>query len=874
MSDKYQIAAGSKQITTMVVVKRTVTLAVDDINVVYGSDTPTNFTINVATGSLDFVASDNVERQATTEYNKTSNVGKYPISVTTTADENNYEVVIPNANVVVSPKEIVANITLPTNLVYDALAKVVEVSFQGVINDDVINAVISYNGEIEAVDAGNYTITVACDSDNYVVKAITTGNTFTITPAELKFSVENGHKGYGSAKVEFEGESVGYTYEGEIFARDAKGVNINVVFDTLTSEEINQTYNEVLYVSLSGAKAGNYTATTVKKGNVTIVANKLSNIELKSESNVYDATNHNDGSKLAVLNAKLDDFDITYSGNGVTNATFASAEIKDAGTYTIKLTLKAEAEAKYDTTNGNSVELTYTINKRVVELVATDKVNVTYGDAKPADKDMWTYADGSLQFVDSDNVVVTVNNAYTNTTNAGADIAVTFSTNAGDNYEVVLPANVKMNISKRALTATFAQPADLTFDNKAKAMGVTLAGMVNGDQAPAVTITYNGLTEAKNAGEYAVVVSIAEGNYTIDATTTMTISARELTLDKFALPTELGYDKTAKTATATFANLPEGVGAVDYSIVYKQNGDVVDQAVNAGDYTVELVINDTNYTIAAYIPANFTITKKDVTAVIEALTATYTGSPIAPAVTFNGVVDGDSVAYTLTFNDQTEAVNAGEYAVALTISDPNYNLAEEVAATLTITKADQTLTANGLSVLANYNKLTINGGKAGMQYKIVGGEWQDSNVIAKGIKAESSYTVVVRLVGDDNHNASNEVTLSAVKTGVDPTPINAKLGKINSTFGFEDVALMKEIEAMLSKIAEQDMTYIDNAKLSKAKAAYTKFVDDVNTVVNEAQMVAGKTAGRNVGAAAAAATAASVSILGVALAIAKKKMLF
>ncbi len=858
---RYELAETA--FANLTIAKRNVTLTLADIKVVYGTEKPTDFGVTYASGSLEFVASDNVTTTASTEYNRTSVVGSYAISVTTNADKNNYNVVVDReAFVVVSPKTITATLTMPTDFVYNAVAKQVEVQFSGIINNDLVAPVITYNDETEAIDAGKYVVKVTCDNENYVVEPLTTGNEFTITPAELKFSVENGTKGYHSAQVVFANDSIGYSYEGEIYKRDAKGVYINVAVAEIAEEKLGETYPNVLYITLSGAKAGNYTATTISKGAVTIEANKLSNIVLSSDSNVYDATNHKD--TIQILNAKLDDFTITYS----------SDEFKNAGTYTITLVLKESAKEMYDTTEGTEKVLTYTITKRQVTLVATDKVNVTYGDNKPADADMWAYGEGSLQFVESDNVVVTVNNAYTNTTNAGADIDVTFSTTANDNYDVVLPEGVKMNISKKALTATFAQPDDLTFDNTAKVMGVTLEGMVNGEAAPAVTITYNGATEAKGAGEYEVVVSIAEGNYTVDATTTMTINARELTV-AFTLPTELAYNKTAKTATATFGNLPEGVTEVAHSIVYKQGENVVENAINAGDYVVDVIFSDNNYTLAAHEPATFTITKKDVTATIEVADTTYTGSAIKASVKFEGVLEGDEItSYTLTYNGAAEAINAGEYAVALTITDPNYNLAEEVAATLNITKANQTLTNKGLSVVANYNKLTVNGGTAKMEYKLQNGNWQKSNVFGNGIKAETNYTIVVRLVGDDNHNASNEVTLTAVKTGVDPTPINAKLDTINDTFGFEDIAVMKEIEEMISKIAAQDMSYIDNAKLSNAREAYAKFVEDVNTVVNEAQIAAAKAAGRNVGAAAAAATAASVSLLGVALAIAKKKMLF
>lgn len=793
------LADQSEMSKPMRVEKRKVVLTIDNVNVVYGDDVPTEFVIKASEGSLDFIGSDNVQIKATTEYTVTSPVGEYAISATTDANLDNYEVTIPTtAKVVVAQKEIVVAISLPSNLVYDATAKIATATFSGAINDDVVNAIIKYNGSDEAIDAGEYTITVESDNSNYKVQPITAGNTFAITPATLNFSIEDGEKGYGAAKVIFKGDSLGYTYEGEIYARDVDDVVITVASDAIPTEVIGTTYQNVLGVALSGNAAKNYSANVIKKGAVTIIANKLSDIALKSASNVYDGTNHNDSNKLAIVNAKLEDFNITYSGNGVTDASFDGADIKNVSEYIIKLTLKDEAKANYDTTAGDLVTLTYNITKRQVVIVASDKINVAYGDPKPADNDMWTYADGSLQFVENDNVVVTVNNLYTNTSKVTDDINVTYSTNASENYEVVLPQDTKMNIAKRLITAEYAQPDAPIFDTNAKIIGITLNGLVNGDQAPSMTITYNGEKEAINAGEYEVVVAFDQASdYELaNPTTTMTIIPRELSVDKFILPTNLVYDKTAKTVTVTFLNLPDGITEVGYNVIYNSN------------------------------------------------------------------------------DSETEAINAGSYEVVVSVTDPNYNLIGNASATLVIGKANQTLTSDNINILANFNKLTVNGGKANMEYKLAGGEWQKSNVFASGIKAQTSYTVVVKLAGDDNHNESNEVTLATVKTGVDPTPINAKLDTIGSEFGFEDIAVMKEIEIMIDQIAEQDLAFIDNAKLTKARTDYNRFVNEVNTVVNEAQIVAGKAAGRSVGAATAAAVVASTSLLGIALAIAKKKMLF
>ena len=82
---------------------------------------------------------------------------------------------------------------------------------------------------------------------------------------------------------------------------------------------------------------------------------------------------------------------------------------------------------------------------------------------------------------------------------------------------------------------------------------------------------------------------------------------------------------------------------------------------------------------------------------------------------------------------------------------------------------------------------------------------------------------------------------------------------------------MEEIEELLKGIADVDKNVINNSKLGNVRNAYNALINDAKSVVNEAQNVAGKAAGRQVGVAAAASMALSLGAI--ALAIVKKKML-
>lgn len=173
-----------------------------------------------------------------------------------------------------------------------------------------------------------------------------------------------------------------------------------------------------------------------------------------------------------------------------------------------------------------------------------------------------------------------------------------------------------------------------------------------------VMLTYDGGNDLPiNAGSYAINATIDDPRYTGSASGTLIVAKAPATVAFDHLAQR--YDGSPKTAIATTA--PAGL-----SVILTYNGSEV-PPVNAGNYTVTAVVNDSNY--AGQASSTLCIAKAVATVSLAPLTANYTGSPIS--VTATTVPSG--LAVTLTYDGLSAApVYPGTYAVAATINDPNY----------------------------------------------------------------------------------------------------------------------------------------------------------------------------------------------------------
>lgn len=228
-------------------------------------------------------------------------------------------------------------------------------------------------------------------------------------------------------------------------------------------------------------------------------------------------------------------------------------------------------------------------------------------------------------------------------------------------------------------TVTFSVAADasgsLTYQWRKNGVKLTDGGVVSG--ATSATLTLTGA------------MTVDAGSYDVEVTNpidSVTSAAAALTVNKASASIALSnvsatYDGLPHAATAT--TTPAGLNVV---ITYDGSSSV---PVNAGTYAVSAVIVDANYTGSA--TCSLVIAPAEAQIALAGLNATYDGLPHPVAVTTTPA----GVAVAVTYDGgATPPTNAGAYAIAVSVTDPNY--VGSVNGMLVIAKAAASITFGAL----------------------------------------------------------------------------------------------------------------------------------------------------------------------------------
>ena len=270
--------------------------------------------------------------------------------------------------------------------------------------------------------------------------------------------------------------------------------------------------------------------------------------------------------------------------------------------------------------------------------------------------------------------LITGNTVGTHLSVAGTFLTNNFNVHYGVGHITILPATATFAIAANTLTQTY--------NGSAKTVGVSVvpAGVP-------YTVTYNGsATPPVNAGTYAVQVAVSDPNYVGAGTQNATLVVQQATAQ---------FTITASTLTQTYNGTARTVGVtvvpagVPYTVTY--NGSAT-APVNAGSYPVVVTANDPNYLGTA--SATLMVQKATAQVTLASLTQTYSAASKSVGVT----VVPAGLPYTVTYNGSaTLPVNAGSYAVLVTVNTANY--AGTANATLVVQKAPATATT-GIYVIS------------------------------------------------------------------------------------------------------------------------------------------------------------------------------
>ncbi|HEY4300377.1 MAG TPA: MBG domain-containing protein, partial [Candidatus Didemnitutus sp.] len=266
----------------------------------------------------------------------------------------------------------------------------------------------------------------------------------------------------------------------------------------------------------------------------------------------------------------------------------------------------------------------------------------------------------------------------------GAGTVVVRASQVGDaNYGPATPVDQSFTVASAAATVVLGN-LSATYDGSAKSVTATTT-----PASLAVSITYDSDPAAPtNAGTYAVVATITDPNYSGSASGSLQIAKVSLTVSAADASRAFGAVDPAFSASISgfvgsdSATVVSGVPALSTSATGLSG---------VGSYPIDVGIGTlaaTNYSFDTFVPGTLTIGAASASVSLGSLSASYDGSPKAASVS----TTPGGIAYSLTYNGSaTIPTNAGSYAIAVAITDPNYS--GSASGTLVVAPASLTVTA-------------------------------------------------------------------------------------------------------------------------------------------------------------------------------------
>lgn len=687
-----------------------------------------------------------------------------------------------------------------------------------------VNVVVTYRqGEaaVNARDIADISLTLK-DEANYEFAAETvTTYTFTVTAGTVSLSGEN-------ATVEYRGTA--YT-EAEIK---------NAVFGEGTWEKfvITISYNntealnagDIATVTVTGYSDPNYSLDPemTKEYTFTVETFKVAAPQLTADSFVYNGE--------AQTVSLTDDAYVDISANVQT----------DKGDYIAVAALKDKANYEWTAGGNADAELPWSISAKDITLKAETSVDKTY-DGKEYDFRGYVVS-GADGFYDRDNVAVTVSagDIY-----VPGSYGITVSHDENGNYNVTVePTDAKLTINKAVLTVT-AKDAEIEYTGNIIAFEFDItAGRVGDDdvQIDGATYKQNGFAVApQETGTYDVTFTLKGAQaayYTANATqvkvTPQTATAPDgMTSESIVLPADddMIYDGEAHVAilnyTATDGN--------KYGIIYHNGTSYVDEAVNAGEYTVH-VYKNTKTNIVVGISKTMTVEKKILLSDDIKFTSggklsfTYSGAENVVTAIATGV-KGEDVALTTLYDGGDKApVDAGKYTVTFASANGNYAVDESVSYEMTVAKANVNAPkANGLV----YNGTEQSAFSENILYTAGG-------VIAATDVSEEGYTATFTLTSDNYKwsNEGDEVREISVKWNIVPATVTITASDAEKEKVYDGAALTPEELAALfvapDKIGGGKVEIVVTVKdggevLNVGVYTVTAELNDINYVADKAE---------------------------------------
>ncbi len=666
----------------------------------------------------------------------------------------NYAITYSTATGNITPATLTATATAEGK-VYDGSTDAVVSLLVSPLGDDDVNAVYT-DADFDTKDTGPAKVVTVTgitltgdEAGNYALANTTALASAVVTPKALTAEVTVSNKVYDNTTV---ATITGYTPVGLV---GGEVVTINGGTATFDSEHV-EAGKEVTVTGLllvADSVSANYSFTDSDSTIAEITARPIT-VTAQTDTRVYDATT--DSSVVPLITSGTlapDDYE-EFS---------QSFDTADVGT---GKTLTAEGVVD-DGNDGDNYTVTFEdnftgeITKKALIITADDLTKV-YGDANPtptASYDGFEGADDETD-LDVDVTLVVVANDQTDVNNH----PITALGASDSNYEIT-HENGNLEITKRLLSVTVAADSKVYDGTVAGNASLTVNDILFADDVNAVFTSAEFDTKDVGTDKTVTVSGIVlggadAGNYSIDSFEVGTADITVAPLAVNAIGTTKVYGDVDPVLTYTSTGLVSG-DSFTGDLERVSGEDVDSYAINIGTLSA-----GSNYGTVAFSSANLEITPASLTVTADNKSKTYGDANPALTISYGpfkngddeGDLDTEPTASTLAVNNS----NAGAWAITPGdgVSD-NYSFAY-VDGTLTIVKADQTITFGALADKnfgdADFLVSATSGSSLDVSFTSTGACTVTGNSVhldTKGI-----CTITASQSGDSNWNGASAVSQS------------------------------------------------------------------------------------------------------------------
>lgn len=493
-----------------------------------------------------------------------------------------------------------------------------------------------------------------------------------------------------------------------------------------------------------------------------------------------------------------------------------------AGEYLANVKIVASIE------NCGSVEKGFTADKTLIVsradisgITVTEKIEMTYGD-KSKEIEINGLREGDVVTYGTDNTTFPLQNVDLSALNAG-EYGYYVRIDRGDNYNpYTSDTKITVTINKAEVTVVVTPDDDkLTYGNNLPSLTATINGetytIESGNYE--LHLGYNTITGsvANNVGTYNIEnvdISVlrekySEQNYniTVETVGTITINEAKLTVTVSLDKTELTYGEDSPIISYTFSGLKSSDKEDDFTITKTELAEKLD----AGTYTAAVTISGdkTKFYEINVNTADFTVKQKDATITINKVDDIEYGDKVpdlSAKVEVKGVLDGDSLSYTL--NPNYEVGNKpGKYTASV---DFDENAAENKNYAIIATGTTFTVGKKKLTIKLN-NTATVAVGKT---YKVEAEHLEKIGLVAGDTVTE--YVTITKDVAGTYYaddfdkfisvkNAKGEdVTTACYKISYEMSVTFVEVGKF--AIDFADVTLTYDGQPHSVKVTKTDAT--------------------------------------------------------------------